>query len=175
MWTTPPHTLYRQKQRFSRENIDIAFSTIEGWATQGMEALKPLYEKLIMDIKNEVYLQLDETTIKVLDEKKKDKSHLGYYWTYLALTSKLMAFNYTPTCASSAELPVLENFQGYLQTTGYSEYKAYGQKSGVTHIGCWVHAHREFERTLDNNKNKAQHLLEQIQKLYAIEREAKRK
>ncbi len=71
--------LYRQKQRFSRENIDIASSTIDGWVAQSMDALKPLYQKLVMDIKNEGYLQVDETTIKVLDEKKKDKSHLGYY------------------------------------------------------------------------------------------------
>ena len=45
--------LYRQKQRFSRENINIASSTIDGWAAQSMDALKPLYEKLVMDIKNE--------------------------------------------------------------------------------------------------------------------------
>src|SRR5690606_6690994 len=31
--------LYRQKQIFSRENIDIASSTIDGWAAQGMEVL----------------------------------------------------------------------------------------------------------------------------------------
>src|SRR5690554_6559789 len=43
-------------------------------AAQGMEALKPLYEKLVIDIKNQGYLQVDETTIKVLDEKKKGKS-----------------------------------------------------------------------------------------------------
>jgi len=81
--------LYRQKQRFSRENIDIACSTIDGWAAQSMEALKPLYEKLVMDIKNEGYLQVDETTIKVLDQSKKDKAHLGYYWVYHAPISKV--------------------------------------------------------------------------------------
>jgi len=165
--------LHRQKQRFSRENIDIASSTIEGWAAQGMDALKPLYEKLMMDLKNEGYLQVDETSIKVLDEKKKDKSHLGYYWVYHAPISKLVMFTYSPTRASSAALPVLENFKGYLQTDGYSGYKAYGQKSEVTHLGCWAHARREFERALDNDKIKAQHVLVQIQKLYAVERKAK--
>src|SRR5690606_18334056 len=84
--------LYRQKQRISRENIDIASSTIDGWAAQSMEALKPLYEKLVMDIKNEGYLQADETTIKVLDQRKKDKAHLGYYWVYHAPISKLALF-----------------------------------------------------------------------------------
>ena len=165
--------LYRQKQRFSRENIDIASSTIDGWAAQGMNALKPLYEKLVMDIKNQGYLQVDETTIKVLDEKKKDKSHLGYYWVYHAPIPKLVMFNYSPTRASSAALPVLKNFQGYLQTDGYAGYKAYGAKSGVTHLGCWAHARREFERALDNDKIKAQHVLVEIQKLYAVERQAK--
>lgn len=165
--------LYRQKQIFSRENIDIASSTIDGWAAQSMEALKPLYEKLVIDIKNQGYLQVDETTIKVLDEKKKDKSHLGFYWVYHAPISKLVMFNYSPTRASSAALPVLKNFQGYLQTDGYSGYKAYGAKSGVTHLGCWAHARREFERALDNDKIKAQHVLVEIQKLYAVERQAK--
>lgn len=165
--------LYRQKQRFSRESIDIASSTIDGWAAQSMDALKPLYEKLVMDIKNEGYLQVDETTIKVLDEKKKDKSHLGYYWVYHAPISKLVMFNYSPTRSGSAALPVLENFKGYLQTDGYSGYKAYGNKSEVTHLGCWAHARREFERALDNDKIKAQYVLVQIQKLYAVERKAK--
>lgn len=165
--------LYRQKQRFSRENIDIACSTIDGWAAQSMDALKPLYEKLIIDIKNEGYLQVDETTIKVLDDKKKDKAHLGYYWVYHAPISKLVMFDYSPTRASSAALLILENFKGYLQTDGYAGYKTYGKKSDVTHLGCWAHARREFEKALDNDKQKAQYVLVEIQKLYAVERKAK--
>ncbi|WP_254050330.1 transposase [Myroides sp. N17-2] len=85
--------LYRQKQRFSRENIDIASSTIDGWIAQSMDALKPLYQKLVMDIKNEGYLQVDETTIKVLDEKKKDKTHLGYYWVVRPAKVIIQLFN----------------------------------------------------------------------------------
>ncbi|WP_036496641.1 IS66 family transposase, partial [Myroides odoratimimus] len=155
--------LYRQKQRFSRENIDIASSTIDGWAAQSMDALKPLYQKLVMDIKNEGYLQVDETTIKVLDEKKKDKTHLGYYWVYHAPISKLVMFNYSPTRSGSAALPVLENFKGYLQTDGFIGYQAYGNKSDVTHLACWAHARREFEKALDNDRKRAQHVLVEIQ------------
>lgn len=165
--------LYRQKQRFSRENIDIASSTIDGWAAQSMEALKPLYEKLVIDIKNEGYLQADETTIKVLDQKKKDKAHLGYYWVYHAPISKLALFDYSPTRASSAALPILQNFKGYLQTDGYAGYNAYGKKSEVTHLGCWAHARREFERALDNDRSRSEHVLVEIQKLYAVERKAR--
>jgi len=82
-------------------------------------------------------------------------------------------FNYSPTRSGSAALPVLENFKGYLQTDGYSGYKAYGNKSDVTHLACWAHARREFEKALDNDRKRAQHVLVEIQKLYAIERKAK--
>ena len=165
--------LYRQKQRFSRENIEIASSTIEGWAAQGMEALKPLYEKLIMDIKNEGYLQVDETTIQVLDKNKKGKTFQGYYWVYHAPISKLVMFDYNPGRSGEYTLPILGDFKGYLQTDGFAGYNRYEKKSDVTHLGCWAHARREFEKALSNDKAKATHVLVEIQKLYAIERLAK--
>ena len=55
--------LYRQKQRFARENIPIASSTIEGWAKQALERLEPLYQQLLFDIQAKGYLQADETPI----------------------------------------------------------------------------------------------------------------
>jgi hypothetical protein len=82
-------------------------------------------------------------------------------------------FNYSPTRASSAALPILQNFKGYLQTDGYAGYKAYEKKSDITPLSCWAHARREFERALDNDKQKAQHVLVEIQKLYAVEHKAK--
>lgn len=53
--------LYRQRQRFLRENIPIAASTLDGWARQGMERLSTLYEHLVEDIKGKGYLQVDES------------------------------------------------------------------------------------------------------------------
>ena len=53
--------LYRQKQMFARENIQIPSSTIEGWTKQALEKLEPLYEQLVFDTKIKGYLQVDET------------------------------------------------------------------------------------------------------------------
>src|SRR5690606_38189690 len=52
--------LYRQKQIFARENIQIASSTIEGWTKESLIKLQPLYEQLVFDIKSKGYLQVDE-------------------------------------------------------------------------------------------------------------------
>uniref|UniRef100_UPI003F71D8D5 transposase n=1 Tax=Algoriphagus sp. TaxID=1872435 RepID=UPI003F71D8D5 len=69
--------LYRQLQRFKRENIPIAASTLDGWTRQGMERLEILYDWLVKDTCSKGYLQADETTIKVLDSTKKQDTHLG--------------------------------------------------------------------------------------------------
>ncbi|MBA5793435.1 IS66 family transposase [Flavobacterium sp. xlx-214] len=162
--------LYRQKQRFARENIQIPSSTIEGWTKQALEKLEPLYEQLVFDTKKQGYLQVDETPIKVLDSDKKGATHQGYYWVYHAPLEGTVLFDYSPTRGSSAPAPMLKNFKGYLQTDGYAVYEKYGKMKEITHLACWAHARREFEKALENNKARAEKALLIIQKLYAIER-----
>lgn len=165
--------MYRQKQRFSRENIQIASSTIEGWTKEALNKLEPLYEQLVFDTKSKGYLQVDESPIKVLDSDKKGATHQGYYWVYHAPLEGTVLFDYSPTRGSSAPLPILKDFAGYLQTDGYAVYEKYARKERVTHLACWAHARREFEKALDNDKPKAEKALLLIQKLYAVERKAK--
>jgi transposase len=167
--------LYRQKQRFARENIQIPSSTIEGWTKQALEKLEPLYHQLVFDIKAKGYLQVDETPIKVLDSDKKGACHQGYYWVYHSPLDGTVLFDYSPTRGSSAPVPILGNFKGYLQTDGYSVYQKYAQSRDITHLACWAHARREFEKALDNDKPRAEKALLMIQKLYAVEREIREK
>jgi hypothetical protein len=86
--------LYRQLQRFKRENVPIAASTLDGWARQGMERLEILYDWLVNDTRGKGYLQGDETTIKVLDSTKKKNTHLGYYWVYPNPVDGTVLFDY---------------------------------------------------------------------------------
>lgn len=165
--------LYRQKQRFARENIQIASSTIEGWTKEALLKLEPLYDRLVFDTKSKGYLQADETPIKVLDSDKKGAAHQGYYWVYHAPLEGTVLFDYSPTRGSIAALPILGNFKGYLQSDGYAVYQKYARSKEITHLACWAHARREFEKALDNDKSKAETALILIQKLYAIERKAR--
>lgn len=165
--------LYRQLQRFKRENIPIAPSTINGWCAKGLERIVPLYEELIADVKSQGYLQVDETTIKVMDEAKKGKTHLGYYWVYHSPIDGNVVFDYQPTRGQKAPMHMLKDFKGYLQTDGYGVYDKYGKKEGVIHLACWAHARRYFDKALENDPQRAEHALRQIQRLYAIERKIK--
>ena len=165
--------LYRQRQRFLRENIPIAASTLDGWCKTALEKLQLLYDYLAEDTKSKGYLQADETPIKVLDRGKKGATHQGYYWVYNSPIDNTVLFDYQSTRSASGPERILSGFRGYLQTDGYGVYDKIGARTEVTHLACWAHARREFEKALSNDKAKASIALLYIQKLYAVEAQAR--
>jgi len=165
--------LYRQRQRFKRQGVDIARSTIEGWTRQGLEKLKVLYDHLLADTRTQGYLQADETPIRVLESQKKGACHQGWYWVYHAPITGTVLFDYQPSRSRDGPQGILDGFKGYLQTDGYAAYNKIGARNEVTHLGCWAHARREFDKALRNDPDRAGHALRRIQKLYAVERMAR--
>lgn len=161
--------LYRQLQRFKRENIPIAASTLDGWTRQGMERLEILYDWLVKDTCSKGYLQADETTIKVLDSTKKQDTHLGYYWVYHNPVDGTVLFDYQKGRDQAAPKKILKGFKGYLQSDGYASYEYYANQPGVTHLGCWAHARRKFFEAQENDKTRATLALAFIGKLYEVE------
>lgn len=167
--------LYRQLQRFRRENIPIAASTLDGWVRQALERLEILYGWLVRDTCGKGYLQGDETTIRVLDNTKKKAAHLGYYWVYHNPVDGTVLFDYQKGRDREAPKKILEGFKGYLQTDGYAAYEKYGKQNGVTHLCCWAHARREFFDAQQNDKPKAELALTFIKKLYEVEAHCREK
>ncbi len=173
--------LYRQQQIFKRADIEIAPSTIDSWVAQSGNLLEILYDRMVLMTKGQKYLQADETTLKVLDANKtsaelgrsKGKTHLGFLWAYHAPLAKLCVFDYQKGRSAEAARNILADYQGTLQTDGYKVYEQFCLSKKVTHLACWAHARRYFEKALDVDKLRATHVLTEIQKLYAIERQAK--
>lgn len=162
--------LYRQQQIFKRAEIEIAPSTIDSWVAHSGRLLEPLYDRMVEYVKNQGYLQADETTLKVLDKNKKGKTHLGYLWAYHAVLSKMCVFDYQKGRGIDAPREMLTDFSGTLQTDGYSVYNHYCLDKEIKHLACWAHARRYFEKALKQDKKRASYVLQEIQKLYAIER-----
>ena len=164
--------LYRQIEQFKRFGMPVPSSTMSDWVAMSLKELTPLYEVLKKKVLRSNYLQADETPIKVLDEKKKGESHRGYYWVYRDPQSRLVLFDYRENRSREGPTEILKNFEGYLQSDGYSAYKNF-DKGKITLIHCMAHARRYFEQALENNRNLAQHALSEIQELYSIERFAR--
>jgi transposase len=165
--------LYRQIEIFKRHGISIAPSTVDGWVSQLGTLLYPLYQAMVNALKNDGYLQADETPSKVLDKNKKGECHLGYYWVYHSPLKRMVVFDYQRGRDKEASKNILGNFKGYLQTDGYAAYRQYKEKEGVTHLACWAHARRYFDQAKTQDKLRAEYALGLIQDLYTIERELK--
>ncbi len=164
--------LYRQQQIFKRSDIEIAPSTIDAWVAHLGKLFDPLYQRLVDEVKAQSYLQADETTTRVLERQKKKDTHLGYYWVYHAPLARLVAFNYQKGRGKDAPREFLQGYEGVLQTDGYAVYRHYYANKQVTHLACWAHARRKFEKALQSDRKRAEHAMVEIQKLYAIERQA---
>jgi len=161
--------IHRQLQRYERMGVRIAQSTSNDWMRMTLNHLHSLYEvhrKITLDAG---YLSADETPIKVLDEEKKGSAHKGYYWVYHNIEKGLVLFDYRPGRGREGPDDILKDFQGYLQTDGYSGYEDFGKRPGITLMHCMAHARRKFYEALQNDKERAEHALSMFQELYAIE------
>jgi hypothetical protein len=90
----------------------------------------------------------------------------------------IVLFEYQPTRAGDHPRKFLEGFKGYLHVDGYAGYH---DISNVTLAGCWAHFRRKFDEALKGlppkqrtSGSKAQEALDQINRLFAIERELKK-
>lgn len=163
--------LYRQLEIFKRSGIQISGATMNGWVTQAIQLLSVLYSRIRDELLSGNYLMADETTIKVLDQDKVGATHLGYYWAYMDPVKRTALFIYEKGRAGAYVRAHLSEFQGYLQTDAYVAYGSV-PKAGqsVCLLGCWAHVRRKFVDALDTEQEAAQWFIEQIQRLYAIER-----
>jgi transposase len=165
--------LYRQMQRFERAGVKLSYSTLTDWVSDTCKLITPLFEALKAEVLKSNYLHADETPIKVLDKDKKDSTHRGYYWVYQNSIDKIVFFDYQEGRGREGPTEILKSFTGYLQTDGYVAYDVFDKKENITQIHCMAHARRMFNEALDNDASVAEHAMQEIQKLYAIERNCK--
>jgi transposase len=164
--------LHRQQQRFSREKINIPYSTLTDWVGNTCGLITPLYEALKKEVLASDYLHADETPIKVLDKDKKGETHRGYFWVYHNSLQDLVFFDYQPGRSREGPTELLKDFRGHLQTDGYAAYNIFDTQKDVTLLHCMAHARRKFVEARSNDQARADYVLDQIQQLYAIERRA---
>lgn len=162
--------VHRQLQCYERMDVHIAQSTSNDWFRAALNHLSSLYEAHKRQTLATGYLGAGETPIKVLDEDKKGTSHRGFYWVYRNVEQKLVLFDYRPGRGREGPDDILQGFQGYLQTDGYSVYDDFGKRPGIVLLHCMAHARRKFFDAQQTDKVLAEHALELFGQLYAIER-----
>ena len=166
---------YRQIQQYRHLGMKgLHESTLDGWFKKTVELLKPLYEELKREVFSCDYVQVDETTVPVIN-REKHKADKEYLWMVRSVMERLVIFHYDGGSRAGAVIESLANqynFKGYLQCDGFAGYEtAFKANPDVRLLNCLVHIRRHFEQALDENREMAQHALTQIQHIYKIERQ----
>ena len=131
--------LYRQETILQRIGVDIPRATLANWMIQTGKLIQPVINLLRDRLLGYDLLQMDETTVQVLNEQGKTAQSKSYLW---------------------------------LQRGGCSQWV-------ITHVGCMAHARRKFNEAVkaqgkSKKKGKGHQGLMLIQKLYRIEKQARR-
>ena len=101
---------------------------------------------------------------------KKKRAVKAYLWVVRSIMDNLVFFHYDKgSRAQKVVIELLHEFQGAVQTDGYSVYSIYENKQGVLLLGCWAHVRRKFNEALQEDKAGAEYALEQIGLLYKTE------
>jgi transposase len=161
--------LHRLEGIFAREQIDLPRSTLCGWVAEVAAALTPIGDQLRREIVAAEYLQTDDTSITVLDER--GGSFKGRLWTYLDPLTHQVVYDATPTHEGEGPAAFLATFRGQLQADAYSGYDALYASGRVSEIGCWAHARRRFVEAFLIDTNAAL-MIALIQQLYEVEHDA---
>jgi len=175
---------YRQEDQFKRISVDLSRATMANWAIKVAERCNPLLSLLQTEILSGPLVQIDETTVQVLKEPGRENTAKSYMWLFRGGPPEkpTLVFQYHPTRSGQVPSDYLGDYEGYIQTDGYSGYNELGRKKGIIHVGCWAHARRKFKevqnaaKNIKNRKGKtgsADVPLSYIRKLYAIENRAK--
>jgi len=160
---------HRQIAMFKQVGMTLPASTVNGWFSGSSDLLRALYYRLRELVLATDYIQVDESTVPVIDNKKK-RTVKAYLWVVRSVMDKMVFFHYDKgSRAQKVVVELLHNFQGAVQTDGYEAYSIYEHKAGVLLLGCWAHARRKFTEALKEDKAGAEYALEQIGMLYKVE------
>ena len=160
---------HRQIDMFKQAGVSLPASTVNGWFTSSSDLLRALYYRLRELVLATDYIQVDESTVPVIDNKKR-RAVKAYLWVVRSVMKELVFFHYDKgSRGQKVVVELLHNFKGAVQTDGYDAYSIYEHKKDVLLLGCWAHARRKFTEALKEDKSGAEYALEQIGMLYKVE------
>ena len=167
---------YRLEKIFKRQGLNISRQLMENWFFKAACLLLPLRKKLQEELLKSSYVSCDETPLTMLDKNGK-----AYMWVYQSLEKKSLIY-YDCCLNRKAENPqlFLKDYQGFVQSDGYSGYSFLNEQEGVTRLGCMAHARRKFYEIAKLVKSSkgitiSHKVVNMMRELYVIEKEAKSK
>ncbi len=146
----------------------IKNSTLSRMCGLAAASLEPLQEQILKEdlIPSKLALHLDETPWKIQNKNERD----GYMWVISNSSGSYYFFK--PTRSAKVISEKLAGYKGPVVTDGYNSYDEVLSEAKIPHAYCWAHVRREF-LPLEDHDPTVKPILDLIDKIFAVEREAK--
>ena len=149
--------LNRQAERFAREGVPLAVSTLADQVGAAAFALTPLYRRIEAHVLAAERLHGDDTTVPVMAKLKTDIARLWVYVRddrpFAGADPPAALFHYSRDRRGEHPRAHLASWSGILQAdaySGYGELYREGRLPGpVREAGCFAHARRKFFELAD--------------------------
>ena len=162
--------LYRQREIFLREGIEVASSTLNAWAIDPILACEPLYEALKADVLSRPVIFTDDTPLRMLQEGL-GRTKETRMWVYLGgCGPPHRFFDFTEDRRKEHPGEILADYAGFVHADAYSGYDhLFTNNENIIEAGCWAHARRKWDEALNSARAPCTEVLLRIRALYRIE------
>ena len=162
--------LYRLENIFERQGYAIARSTMCQWALDVAELIKPVYDRMVQEVKKSKVVATDDTIMPLLDIPHAKKARM---WIYRGDDDHpYNVFDFTQSRSRDGPAEFLKGYNQTLLADAYGGYDGICIEGGIRQAGCWAHARRKFVDNRDAAPGIADEALNLIGRLFAIERHA---
>jgi len=192
--------LYRQEKQFKRLGVHLNRSSMARWVIKMAEKGHKIVELLIEEAQKRAAIQLDETTVQVMNEKGRKNTSKSYMWLLRAGPPKLgppekqnqfpdqpelVVYWYQRSRSSDVARSIVAGYCGYIQTDEYKGYDFLDGKDadrlGWIHVLCMAHVRRKFveaARIAYGNKRSnmigvSAEIVKDIKDIYRMDREVR--
>ncbi len=163
---------YRQQQLYWRQNsVWISRQQMVEWTEQSVTQLSRVVGVMRKALRQQPYLQVDETKVRYQDRERAGPCPHGWLWVGLD-PGRSVVFHWDQSRGSGAlEKLIGKDYRGLLGVDGYGVYRTYARpREEVELIGCWAHARRKFVGAKEEAPRVAGWVLNQIAWLYRWEK-----
>jgi transposase len=139
--------IHRQRDRLLGLGFDIPLNTLYDYWTQATALLSPVSKTTLSVVLGDDYVNVDDTTLKVLDRKHKKGRYLGHLWCFTC-TRKLVAYTFTDNWEAETIAPYIGAIDGFIQCDDYKGYSKQVRLDGLPprvlvpperRLGCMMH------------------------------------
>jgi len=162
--------LYRQRDIFLREGIDVASSTLNAWAIEPILACEPLYQAFRAEVLARPVIFTDDSPVDMLQEGL-GRTKEARMWVYVGgCGPPYRYFDFTEDRRKERPAQILSGYAGYVHADAYSGYDhLFANSDQIIEVGCWAHARRKWDEALSSARLPCTDILLRIRSLYKVE------